>query len=91
MANKWRRVPDEHKRQCAFYGVELDKADPKAVNTLTPDEQAMEAEYARQMDEAYLDYVKLADAYRKVIELENDPQRKAALGNMLEQVHEDNK
>ena len=51
---------------------------------LTPEE-------IQQMDEAYYKYDKTCKAYLALIDLEEDPVRKEQLGNLLADLHEDNK
>lgn len=61
-----------------------------AFNDMSPEQRAMEAEYAAEMEAGFQKYQTLVDAYRAVIVLEEDPDRRKRVEALLDWVHEDN-
>ena len=70
---------------------EAKKLSPLAAATLTPEQAAAEEQHRAEWEEAYQQYAQLADAYERVIRLEDCPLRKQQLCSLLDQLHEDNK
>ena len=57
----------------------------------TNDFKEEEKEYIEQMDAAYKEYELLSNAYKQVILLEKDPQKKLILESLADDLGEDNK